>query len=83
MDYGLPIRIPPLRPSHTKSRKVSHTGPPRLSYLRELTMSDKSPKKSSAKKQPAKSLKEKRADKHAKANSKGNGDVNAATSGKR
>ncbi|MGG7465891.1 MULTISPECIES: hypothetical protein [unclassified Plantibacter] len=38
-------------------------------------MADKSPKKSSAKQAPAKSLKEKRADKKAKNGSRGDGDA--------
>lgn len=51
--------------------KVSTNGwPGHSTYMREFTMADKSPKKSSNKKEASKSLKEKRADKKSKAAAK-------------
>ena len=50
-----------------------HTGAIRAPNPREITMADKSPKKSTSKTAASKSLKEKRADKKSKAASKSNG----------
>ena len=54
-------------------RILVHTGAIRAPNPREITMADKSPKKSTSKTAASKSLKEKRADKKSKAASKSNG----------
>jgi hypothetical protein len=60
------------RAANTRILEV-HEGAVRAPLPRELTMADKSPKKSTSKTAASKSLKEKRADKKTKAANKPNG----------